>query len=170
MLHSNIKVKQPILSQSQFDLPRSVKVKNLTPQEKVKEWIQTLPLTRTATNEAILVISKIQMQVQLTIWSSYSFTLGWQVNDRHSCKGDSPSLSFPYRGTSKTVIQENITTPSDSCVRGTLSSPPHTRWCHMEVEGFVYMTCWPRHNMRKLVVPFWTLKLVLFHFISVLYA
>ena len=37
-------------------LPRPVKVKNLTPQEKVKEWIQTLPPTRTATSEAILII------------------------------------------------------------------------------------------------------------------
>ena len=38
-------------------LPRPVKVKNLTPQEKVKEWIQTLPPTRTATSEAILIIN-----------------------------------------------------------------------------------------------------------------
>ena len=38
-------------------LPRSVKVKGLTPQEKVKEWIQNLPPTRTATSEAILIIS-----------------------------------------------------------------------------------------------------------------
>ena len=38
-------------------LPRSVKVKDLTPQEKVKEWTQTLPPIRTATNEAILIIS-----------------------------------------------------------------------------------------------------------------
>ena len=38
-------------------LPRSVKVKDLTPQEKVKEWIQNLPPPRTATSEAILIIS-----------------------------------------------------------------------------------------------------------------
>ena len=36
------------------------------------------------------------MQAQLEIWSSNSFTLGWQGNDRHSCKGASPSLSLPY--------------------------------------------------------------------------
>ena len=49
-------------------LPRPIKVKNLTPQEKVKEWIQTLPPTRTATSEAILIImTKTQMQVELEI-------------------------------------------------------------------------------------------------------
>ena len=49
-------------------LPRPIKVKNLTPQEKVKEWIQTLPPTRTATSEAFLIIMmKTQMQVQLEI-------------------------------------------------------------------------------------------------------
>ena len=31
--------------------------KNLTLQEKVKEWIQILPPTRTATSEAILIIN-----------------------------------------------------------------------------------------------------------------
>ena len=83
-------------------LPRPVKVKNLTPQEKVKEWIQTLPPTRTATSEAILIIMmRTQMQVQLEIWSRYlnSFTLGWWGNVRHSCKGSSPFLSLPYTGT-----------------------------------------------------------------------
>ena len=38
-------------------LPRSIKLKNLTPQERVKEWIQILPPTRTATSEAILIIN-----------------------------------------------------------------------------------------------------------------
>ena len=96
----------PLHGKSPDRLPRSIKVKNLTPQEKVKEWIQTLPPTRTATNEAILIISKTQTQVHLTIWGSYSFTLGWQGNNRHSCKGASPSLSFPYRETSKQLSSE----------------------------------------------------------------
>ena len=38
-------------------LPRPVRVKNLTPQEKVKEWIQILPPTKTATSKAILTIN-----------------------------------------------------------------------------------------------------------------
>ena len=38
-------------------LLRPIKVKNLTPQEKVMEWIQSLPPTRTATMEAILIIN-----------------------------------------------------------------------------------------------------------------
>ena len=83
---------------SQGRLPRPVKVKNLTPQEKVKQWIQTLPPTRTATSEPLLIIKmKTQMQVQLEIWCSYlnSFTLGWQGNNRHSCKSTFPSLSLP---------------------------------------------------------------------------
>ena len=67
-LQRTIKHASPSLHTKSPDrLPRSVKVKNLTPQEKVKEWIQTLPPTRTATNEAILRMSKTQMQVQLEI-------------------------------------------------------------------------------------------------------
>ena len=50
-------------------LPRPIKVKNLTPREKVKEWIQTLPPTRTVTNEAILIIMmKTHTQVQFEIY------------------------------------------------------------------------------------------------------
>ena len=69
-------------------LPRPIKVKNLTPQEKVKEWIQPLPPTRTATSEAILIIMmETQMQVQLEIGSKYlnSFILGWwAMTDTHA--------------------------------------------------------------------------------------
>ena len=88
-------------------LPRSVKVKNLTPQEKVKEWIQILPPTRTATSEAILIInsdenSNASPAGNLSEGSTEnSFTLGWHGNNRHSCKGALPSLSFPYTGTSE---------------------------------------------------------------------
>ena len=38
-------------------LPRSLKVKNPTPQEKLKKWTQILPPTRTATSKAILRIN-----------------------------------------------------------------------------------------------------------------
>ena len=85
-----------------------------------------------------------------------------QMTDIHTKVPLHPS-AFLTLGTSKTVIQWNITTSSGSCMRGT-SSPPHTRWCHTEVEGFVYMTHWPCINMRKLVVSFWTLKSLLFPF------
>ena len=50
-------------------LSRPIKVKNLTKQKKVKEWIQILPPTRTATSKAILIIMmKTQMQVRLEIY------------------------------------------------------------------------------------------------------
>ena len=98
----------PLWSKSPDGLPRPIKVKNLTLQEKVKEWIQTLPLTRTVTNEAILIMMKTQMQDQLEIWSKYlnSFTLGWWGNNRHPFNSASPSLSFPYTGTSEQLSSE----------------------------------------------------------------
>ena len=36
-------------------LPRSVKVKDLTPQKKVKEWVKNVPPTRAATSDTILM-------------------------------------------------------------------------------------------------------------------
>ena len=47
---------------------------------------------------------KTQMQVWLEIHLKQvlkTVLLGWQGNNRHSCKGASPSLSFPYTWTSE---------------------------------------------------------------------
>ena len=55
----------PIKWQSPGRPPRSVKVKNLTPQKKVKEWVQNIPPNRVTTSDAILIL-----------------TLGWQGNER----------------------------------------------------------------------------------------
>ena len=124
-------------------LPRPIKVKNMTPQEKVKEWIQILPPTRTATSEALLIImAKTQTQVQLEIWSRYSnsFTLGWWGNNRHSCKSASPSLSLPYTGTSVCYPVEHKYFQWLLC-ESNLALSTTAIWCHTKVEECVYLTC-----------------------------
>ena len=91
-------------SKSLGRLPRSIKVKDLIPWKKVKEWIQNLPPTRTATSEAMLIISSDKDSnaslagnlSEAGIWNS--FTLGWWGNDIHSCKGALPSLQLSLHG------------------------------------------------------------------------
>ena len=75
-------------------------MKDLTPQKKVKEWVQNLPPTRTATSEAILIISSdkdsnASLAGNLSEAGTWkSFTLGWWGSDRNPCKGASPSLQL----------------------------------------------------------------------------
>ena len=128
--------------------------------------IQTLPPTRTATSEALLIImTKTQMQVQLEIWSRYlnSFTLGWWGNNRHSCKSASPSLSLPYTGTSLHYPVEHKYFQWLLCERNlVLSTTNHMMPHRSRIICVPDMLTMQKHEETS--CAFWTLKSLLFPF------
>ena len=101
--HENHPREKCFLTRSKWPgrLPRSVKVKGLIPQKKVKEWVQKSTSNQDCYKWGIShnkqwwrLKCKSQLEIYLKQVLENSFTLGWQGNNRHSCKGALPSLQL----------------------------------------------------------------------------
>ena len=92
-----------------------------------------MPPTRTATSEAILIISSDKDSN-----ARNSFTLGWWGSEGHSCEGALPSLQLSLHSNTSTLASEMFILPWTTVQEGPF--PPHARWCHKEVEVLVWLT------------------------------
>ena len=79
-------------------------MKDLTPQKKVKEWVQNIPPTRAATSDAIIIISSDEDSNASPAGNlseagiqKLAFPLGWQGNEETllKCLSIPPAFLIP---------------------------------------------------------------------------